>query len=56
MKISYGHWHYALRLRLLPSIEFSNFNCAELERHYGYKYEVQFRWLHFWLDIKFVRV
>ncbi len=52
MKITYSQWSWDWRLRLLPSIEFSNFKAIGVDRHYGYKYEIVFRWLPYWLSIE----
>jgi len=51
VKVQYGQWDWFWHIRLLPSIEVSNFRKAGLENHYEAHYEITFRWLPYWLSI-----
>lgn len=55
MRIEYGQWEWYWYLRVLPSIEFSNFDKGGLWHHYKYKYEITFRWLPYWFTIYLIK-
>jgi hypothetical protein len=56
LHISYGQWDWSWHLRLLPSLEVTNFNAQGLAEHYGYRYEICFRWLPWYCSFYFWRV
>jgi hypothetical protein len=53
MKITRGKFEPYLRMRILPSIEFSNYAPHGLTNVYGNKYDIMFRWLHYYIYIEF---
>jgi hypothetical protein len=53
MRIEFGQWEWTWHLRLLPSIELSDYRDAGLEVHYNCRSEVTLRWLPYYLSIKF---
>jgi len=53
MKIMRGKFQSSFRIRVLPSIEYTNFAKHSLAHIYGCKYEVAFKWLHYYIYFEF---
>lgn len=48
-RVEFYVWEFGWHSRLLPSIEYTDNRKQGLAEHYGYRFTIGFRWLHYCL-------